>query len=194
HMPVLDGAEATRRIRQLGKILPIVSMTADIVTTNETSLMDVGFDATISKPFNPEKLIELIDDLLKDVVLQEVPLAQESIVKKTSNLDTGIGLRNIGSNVELYRKILSIYQNENSETKQWFIRLLENRDGDELIQLIHKLKGSTGTIGAIRLYELCIIIHKALKEGKPELVESMRISFLEAFDQLMDEIDAYLAK
>ena len=192
HMPVMDGAEATRCIRKLGNAVPVVSMTADIVSTSEESLLDVGFDATISKPFSPEKLIELIEKLLKDVVTQEPVAEQELKEKEKGSLDTEIGLRNIGANLELYRKILDIYRMENKETKQWFLRLLENGDVEELIQLIHKLKGSTGTIGATHLYDVCVSIHKALKEGNLYLVETMKNDFIEAFDSLMDEIEKQL--
>ncbi len=198
HMPVMDGAEATRKIRELGVTLPIVSMTADVVTTSPEKLLNAGFNSSISKPFNPEDLIHLIGHLLKDVVFDKPHQTESTIQSQStktsglSDLDESLGLLNTGGNKDLYRKILDIYRLENNETKLWFNRLSDNGDVAELIQLVHKLKGSTGTIGAKRLYDLCVNIHKALKEGDMKFVESSREDFNRAFDRLIDAINTYL--
>ena len=60
-MPVMDGYEATRRIRcgEAGEdveAIPIIAMTAHAFKGDEERCFEVGMDGYVSKPFEPEQL------------------------------------------------------------------------------------------------------------------------------------------
>ena len=62
-MPVMDGHEATRQIRQMGTdtaILPIVAMPANTLAEDIQKSLDAGMDAHITKPLDIAKLIRTI--------------------------------------------------------------------------------------------------------------------------------------
>ena len=61
-MPVMDGLEATRRIRQLPgrERLPIVAMTANAMVEDSERCLAAGMNDYISKPFSPEALWALL--------------------------------------------------------------------------------------------------------------------------------------
>jgi CheY-like chemotaxis protein len=61
-MPVMDGLEATRLIRQLpGRSpLPIVAMTANAMVEDSERCLAAGMNDYISKPFSPEALWSLL--------------------------------------------------------------------------------------------------------------------------------------
>ena len=62
-MPVMDGYEATRRIRALGgefKSIPIIAMTAHALEGDSSKSLEAGMDYHISKPFEPDDLIAII--------------------------------------------------------------------------------------------------------------------------------------
>ena len=63
-MPVMDGHEATRQIRQMGRpdtdTLPIVAMTANAFAEDVQKSLDAGMDAHIAKPLDIPKMIRMI--------------------------------------------------------------------------------------------------------------------------------------
>ncbi|MFZ4464763.1 MAG: PAS domain S-box protein, partial [Bacteroidales bacterium] len=63
-MPVMDGLEATRHIRQFRPDLPIVAVTAYAGSEHHKLCMDAGCTDYVSKPFEPVELFELINRLI----------------------------------------------------------------------------------------------------------------------------------
>jgi signal transduction histidine kinase/ActR/RegA family two-component response regulator len=65
-MPVLDGLEATRLIRQDArwKSLPIIAMTAHAMNGDRERCLDAGMTGYISKPVHPSHLLQTIDEHL----------------------------------------------------------------------------------------------------------------------------------
>lgn len=59
-MPVMDGLEATRRIRADGSDPPIIALTANASETDEQRCRDAGMDAFVSKPLQLAALYEAI--------------------------------------------------------------------------------------------------------------------------------------
>ena len=59
-MPVMDGFEATRKIRQSGNKIPIVALTANAQSTDRDACLEAGMNDFLSKPFEPRKLYQLI--------------------------------------------------------------------------------------------------------------------------------------
>jgi two-component system, cell cycle response regulator DivK len=59
-MPVMDGFEATRKIREFNKSIPIIAQTAYALSGDKQRALDVGCDDYISKPINKEELLEKI--------------------------------------------------------------------------------------------------------------------------------------
>lgn len=55
-MPVMDGIEATQKIRESNKEVPILALTASASKTEEDNCLNAGMNGYISKPFKPEVL------------------------------------------------------------------------------------------------------------------------------------------
>ena len=62
-MPVMDGYEATRLIRQNSRLsnLPIIAMTANAMNTDRSACLAVGMNEHVSKPFEPKILKRLLE-------------------------------------------------------------------------------------------------------------------------------------
>jgi len=59
-IPVIDGFEVTRRIREEDSDIPIIAQTAFIQDHEEEKCLEVGCSAYISKPVDLGKLLDLV--------------------------------------------------------------------------------------------------------------------------------------
>jgi len=64
HMPLLDGLEATRILREHGLELPIVAVSADALATRQSAALDAGCDGYVTKPIDFEELLGVMTRLL----------------------------------------------------------------------------------------------------------------------------------
>jgi signal transduction histidine kinase/ActR/RegA family two-component response regulator len=66
-MPIMDGFEATHRIRQneltTGKHIPIVALTANVMTGDRQRCIEAGMDEYLPKPINAEQLYVMIETM-----------------------------------------------------------------------------------------------------------------------------------
>jgi CheY-like chemotaxis protein len=67
-MPVLDGWEATRRIRSNADTekMPVIALSAHAIPAEIDKAMAAGCNAFVTKPVDEDELLEKIQELLKD--------------------------------------------------------------------------------------------------------------------------------
>ncbi|WP_372752362.1 response regulator [Labilibaculum sp.] len=65
-LPIMDGCEATRRIKKSHKEIPIIAQTAYALEGDRERILDAGCDDYLSKPIRFEELLETIDKYLAD--------------------------------------------------------------------------------------------------------------------------------
>ena len=66
NMPVMDGLEATRRLRQDPRLarLPVIALTADVMSAQIKTCLDAGCDAHVAKPIDLRNLLSVMDRCL----------------------------------------------------------------------------------------------------------------------------------
>ncbi|QIU94905.1 hybrid sensor histidine kinase/response regulator [Bacteroides faecium] len=58
-MPIMGGLEATKKIRELNPVIPIIALTANAFDADRASAMEAGCNAFLTKPLKKEELLEL---------------------------------------------------------------------------------------------------------------------------------------
>jgi len=59
-MPIMDGLEATTRIKEAHPELPVVALTANAFDSDRQLALKAGCDDFLSKPVSSEKCLEMI--------------------------------------------------------------------------------------------------------------------------------------
>lgn len=64
-LPDCDGADACRRLRQLGEDIPIILLTARDETVDRVIGLEAGADDYLGKPFDPRELLARVETVLR---------------------------------------------------------------------------------------------------------------------------------
>ena len=149
HMPIMDGFEATKIIRQNGE-LPIISLTANIIEKDHQKIIAAGSNAIVLKPINDVELIQRIKELTQNqqarAVKQELDETETVTVEiETSDIPPTI---TSGTNIADYDLDQSILKTELERLLDMLDDSFTTQDTDEMRSTAHQLVGLAG------LYEL----------------------------------------
>ena len=223
-MPVMDGVEAMRKIREIGtnyaKNIPIIALTANAIVGNEAMFLSEGFQAFISKPIEVSRLDVVIREWVRDKEQERLYLEQQKMQKgekesyAPDEKDGGIknlGIKNLNAkslNVEILdvKKGIERFGGEDSYFK--ILRsyamttppLTESIKGvsrDNLANYgitVHGIKGASRGICADALGDAAEALEKAALTGDYDFIAANNAAFLEASDKLLSEIDDILLR
>jgi len=184
-MPIMNGYEAAQEIRNVSDHIPIVAMTADVIMGVKEKCEQSGIHHYISKPFDPDHFIKTI----KDIIMNNKGINTQVF----EILDQSVGLKNIGGDKEIYHQILNEYFKENQVTLDKLLQNINEKRYADAAQIVHKVKSSSGSIGANKVYVLSIKLQKALDEGKEEDIQRLMIKFIYVIRKLLEEIARLLS-
>jgi len=167
-MPVLDGLEATRRLRADPALagLPIIAMTAHALGQEQHRCREAGMDAYLAKPIDPERLYTTLEaHLARRAAPPEAPGPARS---GGSGLDAREGLLFVGGKPERYGTVLGRFLELRAGVDRELREALDAGDGEAARRTAHSMIAVAGTIGARRLAELARALERALTEGPDE--------------------------
>jgi len=149
NMPVMDGYEATRKIRQLphrtGRI-PIFAMTAIDNPQDVKRCLDIGMDGCLIKPLNLQVLRKTLDELFQNNTHALEASPSGSIdshcidVESFSNLQRALG--------DKIRELVDAFMNDGTTYLLQLEQALDVEDWPQVTHLAHVLKGSARNLGA----------------------------------------------
>lgn len=192
HMPVMDGYTASDCIRSVDREIPIVAMTADAIAGVEEKCRSHGIHHYVSKPFEPEQLIDTIFSILKDQQSVASEPEQTADSAEGDALNTADGLKRIGGDESIYRLVLREFANENQAAGAELMRAIEEANYDAATQMIHKIKSSSGSIGATLAHETAAELQKALQERDGPAISRLHARFQTQLSELLRAIEDYL--
>ncbi len=176
-MPVMDGYAATRRIRSSERHtgLPVIALTAGAFREQQDAALQAGVDGFIAKPFIPEKLIALVQQLAggkrpMPVILPSpppAPAAAETANAPAPLLDAKTGM-DAWRNADNYCRYLRRFAETHARDVDLMrIQLREGRTEDARAQA-HKLRGAAGSVALLRLSADAGVLEQTLRAaGNP---------------------------
>lgn|SRR5690606_9637824 len=64
-LPVMDGYEATRKIREVNKSVPIIGLSSHAMSGDKVKAIEAGCNDYLTKPINDQLLFEKLKEYLK---------------------------------------------------------------------------------------------------------------------------------
>jgi two-component system sensor histidine kinase/response regulator len=152
-MPIMDGFTATRRIREMERIgglkrLPIIALTANVMTEDREHCVAAGMDAHLGKPIEPGQLIDTLSRYLKAVA----PLA--AIDREALRALTG-------GDTEFERELAQTFISSGDQCLAEIIEALRVEDFDTVRKRAHALKGASANIHATSLSKVASTLERA---------------------------------
>ncbi|WP_162814040.1 response regulator [Vibrio tetraodonis] len=158
-MPVMDGYTATRLLREKEefKDLPVIALTANVMSGDIEKVISAGMNAHIGKPINVRELYTTMANwITPSNPAGETSIQQDSSEEVSSfeplpdlpGIDLVKGLAIANQDQKLYRKLLLKYKDSYSNFAETFNQSLQSEDSQEPQRLAHTLKGVAGNIGA----------------------------------------------
>lgn len=154
-MPVMDGFEATKRIREREREtkdhIPIIAMTAYDSEEDKRECLLAGMDQYISKPIDVNTLRSVVEESIASQRSQEKEKEKE---KSPIFVDRESMLQQMGGDEELVKEIVEIFTQDVSDVVNAMEQALAKEDFQKLERLAHGIKGVLGNMGARGGYEL----------------------------------------
>ena len=191
NMPVMDGYEASRRLREThGQEIPIIAISAHAFTEDIKKCYDVGMNDYVSKPVK-------IDDLEK-ALQKHGPRKGENKMHKEENqippvnenaiIDLSPLREWVGSDTQRLSKIVSMTLQNSRDLYNKMIEGYNHDDRDSLRDSAHALKSIAAQVGGTSLSDLCKDIEiKAQSLSREELsqrIGALRVITKEFFEAL----------
>ncbi|WP_169719648.1 PAS domain S-box protein [Psychromonas aquimarina] len=168
-MPVMDGYEATRKIR-LKKCftgLPILAMTANAMAGDRDKVLEAGMNDHIAKPINVNDMFQIMAKWITPAnPAAEAAVKQEEAVDipELDGINTEAGLARTLKNSKLYIKLLRKTALNYNRFMDEFDEAAAAADWELAQRLAHTLKGVAGNIGAESLQAACAVLEAQAKD------------------------------
>lgn len=183
-MPIIDGMETTRRIRQTeskDNRTPIVALTAHAMTDQKAQLLLSGLDDYLSKPITEIQLIHILKRWLKTTPRPSDTPAKKSnrttvasdktdassttsLLEKPVDLNLCLQLSN--GKPDLARDMLSMLIRDLPDQKKLLINYQQGNEREELAALVHKIRGGASYCGVPKLQACSNVVDEQLRHAR----------------------------
>jgi signal transduction histidine kinase/DNA-binding response OmpR family regulator len=158
-MPVMDGYEATRRLRSdpRWRDLPIIAMTANAMVGDRERVLAAGMNDHVAKPIN---VVEMFGTLARWI--RPRPGAGDGA---WPGIDSQAALDGMMGDEALFRRMLCRYRDHEADFAARFRAARAGGDGVAATRMAHDLKSLSGSLGATAVRGAAEALEQACAAG-----------------------------
>jgi len=205
-MPLMDGLEATRVIRDvrsavLNHDVPVIAMTAHALQGDKERCLAAGMNDYISKPVSPMALTASLEAWLpgkKKDANRKMKTQDESITTihpatsspdpasedVTPVFDKAGFLSRVMDDAELMQVIIVAFLEDAPRQLATLHAMLDAGNTVDASRAAHSLKGASANVGGERVRRLALMIENSLKQGDIETAKIHEASMHDEFERL----------
>lgn len=200
-MPVMDGFEATKAIRQHEQFasLPILAMTANAMMGDKEKCLASGMNDHIAKPIDVAQLFLTMAKWItprekssSEAISPMIPETSPSLLLELPGVDLREALRRVGGNAKLLEKLLLRFSQTQAEAITRIKAALEANDANTAVREAHTLKGLSGNIGATTLFKKAQEIEHMIAREEFEHLDAMLMVIESELSSLISTISQAL--
>jgi two-component system sensor histidine kinase/response regulator len=177
-MPVMDGYEATRRIRAepAWNRLPVLAMTAHAMPEERLRCRDLGMNDYITKPIHPGAFAQTLARWVR-------PAPPRAAIARDQ------GLAGFSGKTALYEKALALFLELYRPRRDEVRDALAKGDRETARRLAHAMISAAGTIGAMDLVRAARALQDTIRDGAEPLAP-----FLDSYQACLEGVLEELAQ
>lgn len=195
-MPVMDGLEATKLIRDknsnvINHDVPIIAMTAHALKGDREKCLSAGMDDYVSKPVKPKDLADAINRQLSGIKRAEQQLTNDKIEAETVNsiiFDVNSLMERISGDKELFEELVTLFTEDTPKHFASIKNAYKNKDVDVIQHIAHSIKGSSGNFGASSMQKVALSLEQTAKTGNFSKIGHLIDALEMEFEMLKKEI------
>ena len=220
-MPEMDGIETLKYLQEVSLIgkTKIIALTANAVVGSREQYIQAGFDDYLSKPIELPELEKMLRHYLPEDVKEEIPevdkeKADKKVAVKKEAVNDKSGLKpdddsrlgrlsSLGISVEdgitycggdegFYLEIIGDYVKSAPERIEKLGMLLSENRMKDYKTLIHSVKSSSKTIGAMDMFEKAMALEHAVTEDNIDYVLENHESVMKDYEELVDSLSGII--
>jgi two-component system sensor histidine kinase/response regulator len=198
-MPVMDGLEATRRIRQDSQLksVPIIAMTAHAMDGDREKSLAAGMNEHITKPIDQAKLYQTLKNWIAEKALELPPstlnnttadLTADQPLPFMPGINQEEALKVLNHNKKLFLKMLYDFKKHYSTLPDILRELGGAGQWQEIQNKAHTIKGVSGYIGSFSLMNTAQELEDALRNDHRRDAAYHLNSFIKAFEEVLSTL------
>jgi signal transduction histidine kinase/CheY-like chemotaxis protein/HPt (histidine-containing phosphotransfer) domain-containing protein len=174
-MPVMDGFDATRRIRSDEALdpeqprVPIVALTANAIKGDREKCFQAGMDGYLSKPIDPNVLVRTIASIANRRGVKGATAAGHASAHPEAGdkpFDIGAVSRRCMNRPNVVRRVVEMFRDGSRDHVERIAAAVRDGNGAALADAAHALKGVAGMLSAEAMHRLALALEVAGREGK----------------------------
>lgn len=195
-MPVMDGYEAARRLREIAPGLPVIGLTAHAMAEERRRCLDAGMVAHVTKPIDVDGLVEAMIEHIGRPAPQvssdgEHALGEESMGDTVADgpvdlVDWAGLLNRFKGRRAFVGKLLTALLASHADTPAKLRAATLAPDLEALVFMAHSIKGVAGNLMAPDLQEQARQTEVSARAGLPEAGE-LATALADSLDRLLAE-------
>ncbi len=188
-MPELDGYGVAKILRKSERHnnTPIIALTANVSKSVEESIKEAGMDAYLEKPINMDKLMTTLSDMFR----KHYDCDNNNSDEEFTIFDTAKIEKIMSYDKDMIKELLKIFLDTHQKDDVTLRTLLNNKQMDEVLSVVHNLKGVSANLNLIWLKSACDDLKKSIENEKDV---SQRVEdFYRIFKDTMKEVNAYFS-
>jgi CheY-like chemotaxis protein/HPt (histidine-containing phosphotransfer) domain-containing protein len=200
-MPVMDGYECTRRIREdtsglFDPDIPIVAMTANAMRGDKEKCLAVGMNDYLAKPVETEGIQQALNKWVgaEEIIIMNTPNTEAASDDQLAPIfDASSFGHRLMDDLSLQQQVATNFIADIPRQLASLEQAVTNQDAEAISSLAHRIKGAAANMSAERMRVIALDLEMSSKEGDVADADKKTRDLTAAFEEVIDVIKQELA-